>query len=175
MDNKKLIQKLKKGNSTAFKEVYHLYYSKLILTAKKFNFKFLTPDDFVQETFLKLYNNRKQLKEGVLFDKQLFVICKNIIINHVRREKKVIPLNLHIHSLEEEDENLSADFIAEKKHQLYTLLSQLPGQQQKIYTLHKLENYSYQEIAEITNLSQKTIANHIYLANKFIQKKIANA
>src|SRR5690606_28204343 len=42
-----------------------------------------------------------------------------------------------------------------------------------VYTLHKIERYSYSEIAQLTKLSKKTIANHIYLATKFIQKKIA--
>lgn len=48
-------------------------------------------------------------------------------------------------------------------------MEQLPDQQRKIFTLHKLDNYSYQEIAQMTQLSEKTIANHIYLATKFIK------
>ncbi|UOB17955.1 RNA polymerase sigma factor [Abyssalbus ytuae] len=175
MENKKLIRKIKQGNQKAFKEVYHSYYSKLIQTANRFDFKFLTPDDFVQETFLKLYKNRNQLKEDVLFDKQLFVICKNIIINHLNRENKVIPIDNYKSGIEEQAEETYADYFEDRKNQIYTVLNQLPEQQRKIYTLHKLDNYSYQEIAQITNLSKKTIANHIYLANKFIQKKISNA
>ena len=62
----------------------------------------------------------------------------------------------------------------ERKEKLDTYINLLPEQQQKIYTLHKLENLSYKEIAEITDLSEKTIANHIYLASKFIRKKIEN-
>lgn len=174
MENKKLIKSLKKGNQKAFKELYHSHYSKLIHTAKRFNFKFLTPDDFVQETFLKLYHNRKQLNEDVLIDKQLFVICKNIIINHLKRENKVIPFDGN-YNIEDREEDSSLDYLNTQKKLFYNLLQQLPEQQQKIFTLHKLESYSYKEIAEITNLSQKTIANHIYLANKFIQKKISNA
>ena len=175
MQNKKLIKKLKKGDQKAFKKTYCLYYPKLIHTAKRFKFKFLTPDDFAQETFLKLYNNKSQLKEDVLFDKQLFVICKNIIINHLNRENKVIPLEQLSFKMEETIEN---DDFNDQEHQikhLHLLLNQLPQQQQKIYKMHKLENYSYKEITEITGLSAKTIANHIYLANKFLQKKVSTA
>ncbi|WP_375586884.1 RNA polymerase sigma factor [Flagellimonas aurea] len=177
MKNEELIRKLKKGNKAAFKDIYLSYYSKLIETAKRFEFKFLTPEDFVQETFLKVYHNRKLLKEDVLFDKQLFVICKNIILNHLSRENKVIPISsyaLNSAFQTEDDETFYADF-AYKKSQLEALLQQLPEQQRKIFTLHKLNNHTYQEIAEITGLSPKTIANHIYLANKFLQKKIKNA
>ena len=172
MDNKKFILGLKKGNEASFKEAYLIYYDKLINIAKRFNFTVLTPQDFVQETFLRVYNKRELLNEDVLFDKQLFVICRNIIINHVNRENKIIQLDPL--KLEMEDEYSETDFFEERREKLYDFINQLPEQQQKIFTLHKLESLSYKEIAAITDLSEKTIANHIYLASKFIRKKIEN-
>ncbi|PAM93231.1 RNA polymerase subunit sigma-24 [Flavobacterium sp. IR1] len=171
MDNKKLILSLKNGNEAAFKEVYFRYYDKLINLTKRFNDSVLTPEDFVQESFLRLYNKRELLNEDVLLDKQLFTICKNIIINHLNRENKIIQLDPALDRIEEKEPDL--DITEDRKEKLYTFINQLPEQQQKIFTLHKLENLSYKEIAEITELSEKTIANHIYLANKFIRKKIA--
>jgi len=172
MDNKKLILSLKKGNEEAFKEVYFKYYDKLKNIAKRFNSQVLTPEDFVQETFIRLYNKKELLNEDVLLDKQLFVICKNIIINHINRENKIIQLdNFQVEVAQEETDTAVFD---ERSEKLHNFINQLPEQQQKIFTLHKLENLSYKEIAEITELSEKTIANHIYLASKFIRKKIEN-
>ncbi len=170
MDNRKFIVSLKKGNEASFKEAYLNYYDKLINIAKRFNFTVLSPQDFVQETFLRLYNKRELLNEEILFDKQLFTICKNIIINHLNRENKIIQLDpLHF---EAEQEDTDTDVFEERREKLHSFINLLPEQQQKIYTLHKLENLSYKEIAIITDLSEKTIANHIYLASKFIRKKI---
>ena len=70
MDNRKFILSLKKGNEASFKEAYLNYYDKLVNIAKRFNFTVLTPQDFVQETFLRLYNKRELLNEDVLLDKQ---------------------------------------------------------------------------------------------------------
>lgn len=172
MDNRKFILSLKKGNEASFKQAYLNYYDKLISIAKRFNFTVLTPQDFVQETFLRLYNKRELLNEDVLFDKQLFTICKNIIINHLNRENKIIQLDPS--QLQPEQEDTEAAIFEERQEKLYSFINQLPEQQQKIFTLHKLENLSYKEIAEITDLSEKTIANHIYLASKFIRKKVEN-
>jgi RNA polymerase sigma factor (sigma-70 family) len=172
MDNRKFILSLKKGNEDSFKEAYLNYYDKLINIAKRFNFTVLNPEDFVQETFLRLYNKKELLNEEVLFDKQLFTICKNIIINHLNRENKIIQLDpLQSEAVQEETDT---GIFEERREKLHAVINQLPEQQQKIFTLHKLENLSYKEIAEITNLSEKTIANHIYLASKFIRKKIEN-
>lgn len=107
-----------------------------------------------------------------MFDKQLFVICKNIIINHVNRENKIIQLDTS--NFEIENEDYDDVIFEERKEKLYAFINLLPEQQQKIFTLHKLENLSYKEIAAMTDLSEKTIANHIYLASKFIRKKIEN-
>jgi len=170
MDNKKFIVSLKKGNEASFKDAYINYYDKLINIARRFNFTVLSPQDFVQETFLRLYNKRELLNEDVLFDKQLFTICKNIIINHVNRENKIIQLDTSQVEIEQED--TETGIFEERREKLHSFINQLPEQQQKIFTLHKLENLSYKEIAEMTDLSEKTIANHIYLASKFIRKKI---
>ncbi|BFM45400.1 RNA polymerase sigma-70 factor [Flavobacterium sp. CFS9] len=172
MDNRKFILSLKKGNEAAFREAYLNYYDKLINIAKRFNFTVLTPQDFVQETFLRLYNKRELLHEDVLFDKQLFVICKNIILNHLNRENKIVQLEPSHVVMEKEDND--HEIFEERQEILNNLINELPEQQQKIYTLHKLENLSYKEIAALTDLSEKTIANHIYLASKFIRKKVEN-
>ena len=71
-------------------------------------------------------------------------------------------------------EETDSGIFEDRKEKLHNFINQLPEQQQKIFTLHKLENLSYKEIASITDLSEKTIANHIYLASKFIRKKIEN-
>lgn len=169
MNNRKFILNLKKGDEASFKQAYLNYYDKLINIAKRFNFTVLTPQDFVQETFLRLYNKKELLNEDVLFDKQLFVICRNIIINHVNRENKIIQLDAHFEAQEEDTET---GIFEERSQKLHSFINMLPEQQQKIFTLHKLEKLSYKEIAAITDLSEKTIANHIYLAGKFIRKKI---
>lgn len=110
------------------------------------------------------------LNEDVLFDKQLFTICKNIIINHVNRENKIIQLDpLQVDIVQEDTAEIG--IFEERQEKLHSFIKLLPEQQQKIYTLHKLESLSYKEIAAITELSEKTIANHIYLASKFIRKK----
>lgn len=171
---KKLIQGLKKGKEDSFKKAYFLYYDHLIGVAKHFNFQLLTPEDFVHETFLKVYEKRKLLKEEVAFDKQLFVICKNLILNHLQREQKVIRLEPSFIKDHPEEESIIEEYQLQKE-KLEALIKQLPEQRQKIFILHKINNYSYQEIAEFTQLSAKTIANHIYLANQFISKKVKKA
>ncbi|WBL22777.1 RNA polymerase sigma factor [Zunongwangia sp. HRR-M8] len=173
--NRKTIQQLKLRNTKTFKEVYVAYYDKLFHICKKFQFKFLTPEDFIQEAFVKIYNNRSLLKEDIALEAQVIVICKNIVFNHLKRENKIIPLDPDFLKSQNPSEISEFDETANRKENISKLIDQLPVQQKKIFKLHKLENYSYKEISSMTQLSHKTIANHIYLANNFIRKKIKKA
>lgn len=167
-----LIKRLKAGDQKAFKEAYFLYYDKLFDLGRRFEHVFLSADDFVQETFLKVYHNREQLNPDAPLDKQLYVICRNLILNNLKRQQKVIPLNGNIPEPSYQDSSDEEDYQI-KQELFHKWVGELPEQQQKVYTLHKIERYSYSEIAQLTKLSKKTITNHIYLATKFIQKKIA--
>jgi DNA-directed RNA polymerase specialized sigma24 family protein len=45
-------------------------------------------DDFVQQTFLQIWDKRDQIKDNISLDQQIFAICKNLILNHLKREAK---------------------------------------------------------------------------------------
>lgn len=50
------------------------------------------------------------------------------------------------------------------------LISELPPQRQKIFNLSRKEQKSYKEIAEIMQLSEKTVEHQISEALKYLRK-----
>ncbi|MBK1442556.1 sigma-70 family RNA polymerase sigma factor [Parapedobacter sp. ISTM3] len=172
--NTAIIKKLKTGDQTAYKELYLRYYPKLIGIGRKFNFSLLSPEDFVHETFLKLHKNRHLLKEDVLLDKQIFVICKNIILNHIKKEKRNTALDTSDFLLETDGRAPNEALETAREAALERLIKKLPEKQEQIFRMHKINGYSYKEIEALTGLSPKTIANHLYLANKFLRAHAQN-
>ncbi|SFC78474.1 RNA polymerase sigma-70 factor, ECF subfamily [Parapedobacter composti] len=171
-NNTALIKKLKTGDQAVYKELYLRYYPKLIGIGKKFDFGLLSPEDFVHETFLRLYKNREQLKEHVLLDKQLFVICKNIILNHIKKEKRNMTTDSFDLFLEADENAPDQRTEIARGAILERLLERLPKKQEQIFRLHKIDGHSYKEIEALTGLSPKTIANHLYLATKFLKENV---
>jgi len=168
-----LLAGIKQGNISSLEKLYKIYYAKLFWFAKKFDSSTLETDDFVQETFLKLWEQRERLKDDVLFDKQLFIICKNIILNHLKRESKTVGQVEEISFPKDtEAEDLSLQHIRLEK--LHHIISMMPPKRGKIFLLHRIENLTYEEIAQYLNISTKTIANHLYLATKFIKEELRN-
>ncbi|WP_416440730.1 RNA polymerase sigma factor [Leeuwenhoekiella sp. A16] len=171
LDTYFLLKGLKAGEIQSLEKLYKIYYAKLFFFAKKFDSATLGPDDFVQQTFLKLWEKRSQLKDDVLLDRQIFVICKNLILNHLKREAKTVG------EIEEKlfpQENEAEDFEenTRRMQKVYQIIDKLPPKRKKIFLLHKIENLTYEEISQSLGISKKTIANHLYLAHLFIQKEL---
>lgn len=166
-----LIKSLKNGDLDSLERIYKTYYSKLYWFSKKFDLTTLEPDDFVQQTFLKVWENRDKLNEHVLLDQQIFVICRNLILNHLKRESKTIP-GLKEKHLQEEMAPDELDKNSKELERMYDIIEKLPHKRKNVFLLHKISNLTYEEISESLGISKKTIANHIYLAQNFIKEKL---
>src|SRR5690606_2455418 len=113
------------------------------------------------------YHNREQLNPDAPLDKQLYVICRNLILNNLKRQQKVIPLNGNIPEPSYQDSSDEEDYQI-KQELFHKWVGELPEQQQKVYTLHKLDRYSYSAIRQVTLLSDDTIGVDSYLATNWI-------
>ncbi|MGS2764352.1 RNA polymerase sigma factor [Sinomicrobium sp. M5D2P9] len=167
------IKNLKKGNKTALEYLYKKHYSKLYGFSKKFRLTHVSPDDIVQQTFLKVWEQRSLLKEDVPFEKQLYTIGKNTILNHLKKENKILRLDDMVIVDEPvfHDEDNTDDKNKERLKIVYNKLSEMPKRRREIFEMHKLNGLSYSEISEILKISQNTIANHLRLATLHLKKE----
>ena len=73
---------MKKGDHDSFRKVFERYSHPLY----KFSFQYLkseaAAEDLVQEVFLKIWNNRKELKTDTSFQSYLFTIALNAVRKH---------------------------------------------------------------------------------------------
>ncbi|MDT0684996.1 RNA polymerase sigma factor [Autumnicola psychrophila] len=169
IDTHFLLRALKRGDINSLEKLYKLYYSKLYWFSKKFDSVTMESDDFVQQTFLKLWDNRNQLKDNVSLDQQIFVICKNLIINQLKREAKT-SAHFKEADLSEEEEMQEVEIENCNLKELRDVIDNLPPKRKNIFLLHKIENLTYDEISKSLGISKKTIANHIYLAHNYIKE-----
>ncbi|UGU16467.1 sigma-70 family RNA polymerase sigma factor [Sinomicrobium kalidii] len=168
-----IIKNLKKGNKATLECLYKMHYSKLYGFAGKFRLSHVSPDDIVQQTFLKIWEQRFLLKEDVPFEKQLYTISKNTILNHLKKENKIIRFDdmLIVDGPVINDEDNSDDKNSERLKIVYKKLNEMPKRRREIFEMHKLHGLSYHEISEILKISKNTIANHLRLATLDLKKE----
>lgn len=146
---------------------------------KSLAYKFTNdPDDIqdlVQETLLRALRYIDQFYHNPRVISWLFVIMKNIYINHYRhRKQKHIYENHKVSEYQEQGcyEPFSENNI-EKSMALQDVqhaLNQLPKGHKEIFDLY-VNGYKYKELSELFGIPEGTIKSRIFLIRKGLQKQ----
>ncbi|AWW32990.1 RNA polymerase sigma-70 factor [Echinicola strongylocentroti] len=164
---------LRQGDLTAFNELYFRYVNHLLSFAQSYLKDFTEAEEIVQETFIKIWENRKQLDSSKNFKSYLFISVRNSILNRIRNRHR----NLRLDEVPEEAVLTESKAIynlvyQELENTAMGLIEDLPEVQQRVFKLSRLEGMSNDQIATKLNLSKRTIEHHIYLATKYLKKQL---
>jgi len=108
-------------------------------------------EDLVQETYLKLWNKRHELKEVEHPEAYAVITLRNLCMNHLRDNKDKMAVS-YDHTIPEPKSLTNELEVADEATLIKQLIDKLPEQQRQIITLRHCEGYSYDEIKEITGL-----------------------
>jgi RNA polymerase sigma-70 factor (ECF subfamily) len=167
---------LPKGDYTkeeldAFKIIFDQYYESIrnYIYYKTGNIELA--EDFVQETFLKLWNNRTEIKQETV-KSLLYVIAGNIIKSHYRHQKVVFNFT-NSEKVENNQEPADSD-IRQKELQetLEKVLAEMPEKCREVFLLNRMDNLTYTDISAQLNLSVKAIEKRMHEALVFLRKRI---
>jgi RNA polymerase sigma-70 factor (ECF subfamily) len=123
--------------------------------------------DIVQSAFEKLWVNREQ----VLPEKAksyLFTVAYHQMIDHIRKSNKM-PLAEETFVPHEPINQAQAEL----KQLLMRAVNQLNPTQKSLVLLKDYEGYSYQEIAEIMNLSDSQVKVYLHRARLILKNKLS--
>lgn len=130
-------------------------------------------EDAVQDAYLKLWNRRQQLGEYRSVEALAVTTTKNICIDRLRSYRS---RNKNDGGLEEMSLPAGQRFdpshamgLKEQLQQVQALIGQLPRQQRMILHLRDIEQYSYDEIEQMTGLSRNNIRVTLSRARKQIR------
>lgn len=131
----------------------------------------LNPKDKLQEAFIKLWQNCAKIAP----DKAksfLFTTANNLMLNEVAHQKVVLK---HREIIPKSYTNENPEFLMQEKEYLNKLqlaLSKLTESQRTVFLLNRVEGKRFKEIAEMLDISTKTVEKHIYGALKKLRKDI---
>lgn len=164
-----MIDAIKQGNAAAFEEAYKMYREKLLAYFLKKTNSLEDAKDLLQITFAKLWQYRKSLSAEYLPEQQLFYIARTVFIDYLRKENKQakIKTTVKTHFEDQQTEEFVYSFDAESR--LQKLLSGMPHLRKTIFRLHRIEGYSYKEIAEMLQIPVKSVDNNLAKALKYLR------
>lgn len=126
-------------------------------------------DDAVQRTFIVVANRLDDIVEGA--EKSFLFRSARHMASHVRRsaarQRNFEPLDDQLPSLQDTPEQL----ISQKKARelLDELLAAMPEELRVVFTLYEFEGLKMQEIAELLDIPNGTVASRLRRARKLFQ------
>lgn len=186
MDNEKqLIKKAKAGDIDSFEILISQSKSKAFNIAMRYLNNQEDAMDAVQESYIKVFKGLNSFRENSSFDTWVYRIIINTCNDFVRKNAKhKEDTNIYYDDGEQIEElanmvdnNSQPENILIRHESVKFLLSclgKLPGDQKEVIILRDLQNFSYDEIAEMLECSEGTVKSRIHRGRNALRLMLQN-
>lgn len=164
-------------SQTALKSLYLAYFQRLMRFTKLYVSSSVEAEEIVSDTFLAVWNNRKSLLKVSNFDSYIYSIARHKAISYYRSihieqiELNEIPLDLFTQT----DTTPEDDLISKERiNQLNKAIDALPAKCKMAFKLVREDKLKYKEVAEILDISIKTLEAHLANAVKKLRDSLAS-
>lgn len=168
MDELKLWNNIQKGDVKALKEMHSLYFNQMCLFAQKRIPDNQTVENIVSDCFIKIWENRQNIRIETSFKSYLFKVLQNKIYDYFRKKHEKTELYKDIPDVADLSEFDEQD----RYVKLYKTISKLPKEQKHVLELAVFDSLSYMEISEKLHISRNTVKTQISRAYKFLKKSL---
>lgn len=170
---KEYIKQLQNDSNDAFEYLYHTYAPRLYGFVINLTKSADLAQEVVQETFIKIWENRAHIRPEYSFKSYLFMIAHNHVINVFRRQTIITNLeewdglqnNLVLSDNNAENyaevNDLKAYVEKAKEH--------LTSRQLQVFELSREKGLSNQEIADLLKISKQSVKNQLSTSLHILQ------
>lgn len=166
-----LVLKSQNGDTDALEELILYWQPRLLRHAWYLTNHREASLDVLQEAWVAIVKNLKQLEDPRLFRSWCYRILSHKCADWVRFQKRE-------RTLKEKIEEEQKDFFVDKEEhsdELITLrqaMNALPGEQRALLSLHYLEKMGLKEISHSLNIPEGTVKSQLYHARKALKEKM---
>lgn len=168
IDETRLIKKAKAGSLEAFEQLILQYEKRIYNYCYRMTNNQEDAEDLAQEVFIKVYKSLHSFKGSSQFSTWIYRIAYNTCVDKFRKEKMVL-VSLTQNDEEDKDMDLPSheplpedQIVSREQYQaLRECISTLKPEYKTAVILRDIQNYTYEEIADILNIPLGTVKSHI--------------
>jgi RNA polymerase sigma-70 factor (family 1) len=171
---------IKKLGGRDYEKTFKVFFDHYYVRMVKFAFLYVPQqaqaEDVVSEVMIKILKNRHKLHEIKNLEGYLFLSVKNQAISSLRQSPNYQESewsdsydNNFIDTSDNPGQHMETD---ELSNFIQNIVNNLPPQRQMVFKLVKEEGQKIKDVAELMELSPKTVKNHLDLAMKTLRQEV---
>lgn len=163
-------------DESAYKELFVAFYKPLQQFANSFVRSRELAEEIVSDVFIKIWESRAEIESISNLKVYLYVSIKNTSLKYLLKQHRQVAisideLDVELESFARNPEELM--LTAEMMNKIQETVNELPPRCKMIFKLIKEDGLRYKEVAEILNISVKTIDNQLAIALRKINKAVS--
>lgn len=171
-----LIDKLNSGDYPAFTIIFSTYYKDLVVFATRYTHEISNAEEIVQDTFVKLWEDRKSVTIQRSLKSFLLKSVQNRCIDWLRHNKIKQAYYQYIieSSLPYDSDTENYILYSELHRDVENAIEMLPGKVAEVFRMNRYQGLKYHEIAGILNISVRTVEVRIGKALNLLRNYLRN-
>jgi RNA polymerase sigma-70 factor (family 1) len=175
-DDKCLLERLQKGDTTCFELLYGRYSGRLynfVLSLSQGDF--YLAEEIVQNAFIKIWEIHPYIRVEGSFGSFLFTIGRNLFLNATKKRLQEYLYQDYLLENANSSENSVEKEVEYKllEEEINRLIDQLPAARRKVYILSRMKHLPNREIAAMLNISENTVESQLTKATQFLRQNLS--
>lgn len=182
MSDEDLMELFQGDYEPAFNELVSRYQDRVHNFIYRYTHNHQDCEDIVQETFLRVYRSRHSYERIARFSTWLYTIAINLAKSHYKKKKRMPKVSIHKDPSDPNDfemvmpdKGLTPDDVLHEKlcmEEVEKALAEIPEDFREVVVLRDLQQLTYEEIADITDLPMGTVKSRINRGRSKLQDLI---
>ncbi len=171
-----LFAQMRLHDAKAFEVLFKRHYKPLCRRVNSMLNDEEATEDVVQQLFIKIWESRETLQTPDSVAAYLFTAARNRALNYIKSQSRKSSNETPLTHLHDEADNRTEELMDAKELQkaLYAAIDALPEKRREVFVLSRFEGKSYKEIAEIMQISVKTVEAQMGKALSTLREFIKN-
>lgn len=174
-EEQNLVIGIRKGDETAFERLFVLFYAELCRFASHYVNSRDVTENLVQDVFVRIWEAHHDLDPVQGIRAYLFRAVRNEAFKYVgqlKHRKVLIERRAESETIVEEDAEELLQY-HELERAVQSALNSLPERRRQIFDLSRQHGLTYHEIAQVLNISIKTVETQMSRALHLLEERLS--
>jgi len=164
--DERMLKLAQAGDHAAFEQLYRRNAGRVYALCLRMSGRVRTAEELTQEAFVRAWEKLGSFRGESLFSTWLSRLTINVVLGRKRKEARRPTHEDHERVLEQKpvDSDLHLD--------LEEAIAKLPQRARSVFVLHDIEQYSHNEIADLTGMAAGTSRAQLFRARRLLREAL---